>query len=230
MYVVSNKLAIVPSTKLQPKGFTLPRSYVAFLEEYGEGTYCGVLNIEKPDEQRMKDFTDMGFWIFDDRIPIKEKQLEECIVLVTSIDGDIFAIHPDKDQLLLFPRHSDEISLFDIDEDKFCKTLNILMSYLYSGSIPPAYFEPWNQKKSNFLRFKAGEFATIQALAKQYYKQFHPDFLWEDKYACEVFHKFFGGYVRFNYSYDEVAVFYDEEKKAQVKDTFAFLEQYVSGL
>jgi hypothetical protein len=221
MYIVSDKLAKVPM-EIKRLGDKLPKSYQDFLVEYGIGTYCGFLRV-KPDDQQLKEYTWEDFGGFNESIPIKKEQLEECITLMESIDGDIFAFHPKVNQLLLFPRHSVEISLCVMDEKDFFKTLNTAISYMFSGPILPAYFVPWNQRRHKFMRFKAGEFATIQELAKRYCELFPPDFLIEDEYACQAFRKQFGGCVTFAYSTHYITVVYDEDKSQQVEATLQFL-------
>ena len=65
MYVVSHRLKPVSAEELghfeQQYSVSLPASYRQWLEQYGEGTYSGWMNIQRPDQEVLKPLQSMIF-------------------------------------------------------------------------------------------------------------------------------------------------------------------------
>ncbi|MFK0523060.1 SMI1/KNR4 family protein [Paenibacillus illinoisensis] len=122
MYVVSHTLKPVSAEELgyfeQQYSVSLPASYRQWLEQYGEGTYSGWMNIQRPDQEVLKPFAEYDFWMHTEDTPVSLDQLKECISLGSSVDGDFLAIHPEIDGLLWLPRHDEQITLWEHTESE----------------------------------------------------------------------------------------------------------------
>ncbi|WKL02580.1 SMI1/KNR4 family protein [Paenibacillus amylolyticus] len=70
MYIVSRVLKPVPAEELdhfeQQHAISLPLSYRTWIEQYGEGTYTGWMNVQRPDPEVLKPFVEYDFWIHTD--------------------------------------------------------------------------------------------------------------------------------------------------------------------
>ncbi|ALA44310.1 MULTISPECIES: SMI1/KNR4 family protein [Paenibacillus] len=228
-------------------GITLPPPYVAFLTRYGPGTYCGLLIIEMPDPQLLQSYTDYELWTHDDNCPITARQLGECVVIGSSIDGDFLAIHPQVEGLMWLPRHSEIITTKTLDvQVPFTETLGHILQDEFGRMEPfPRYFEPVSQDKTaTFLLFspldtaeaynpanpsdQALNFApaSLQALAQRFKQHFNSNLWIENEHICMAFLQTLGGYVRFNYAYGrEVAIIYESKAIALRDEILSFLQK-----
>ncbi|WP_337033065.1 SMI1/KNR4 family protein [Paenibacillus illinoisensis] len=219
MYVVSHRLKPVSAEELghfeQQYSISLPASYRQWLEQYGEGTYSGWMNIQRPDQEVLKPFAEYDFWMHTEDTPVSQDQLKECISIGSSVDGDFLAIHPEIDGLLWLPRHDEQITLWEHTESEFGDMLDKIYGgyYRQAASSTLRYYEPWNELRNHtFYHLQDnGEGLSLQHLSKLCQSQFKWDAVMENEYTCKLFMASIGGYLRFNYAYGkEVALFYEE--------------------
>ncbi|WP_340013491.1 SMI1/KNR4 family protein [Paenibacillus sp. FSL K6-1318] len=224
MYIVSRALKPVPAEELdrfeQQHAISLPLSYRTWIEQYGEGTYTGWMNVQRPDPEVLKPFVEYDFWIHTDDSPISQHQLEQCISIGSSVDGDFLAVHPEVEGLLWLPRHDEHITLWTCSETEFGETLNRIYCGYYRQDKPisPLYYEPWNElRKHRFYHFTGTEQgSSMKELADKCKTEFKWDAVLENEYTCKLFMASMGGYVRFNYANGrEVALFYEEKNGAE---------------
>ena len=210
---------------------TLPKSYRAFLQTFGTGTYNGVICVNAPDDVVLKEFAEHEFWELEGA-PITQEQIGQCIALANSIDGDFLAIHADVDGLILLPRHSDKIEVFKISKGDFRVTLDAVCIRLYSDYKPTeCYFGSYLNVKHKFMRHYPED--GRPDIVRQFKASFKYDFLIEGEYACLVFLSRLGGYVRFNYGgfevgaiSMEVVVVYDDDGRDVFNDVMDFLRRH----
>lgn len=210
-----------------------PPAYLRFLQRFGEGTYRGWMNVQFPDAEVLKPFAEYGLWEHDEESPITEEQIGECIVIGTTVDGDFLAVHPRMAGLLWLPRHAERVEAISLqargpeDEAMYALVLDEIYRQVYGRSQEePVYYEPWTGTRSHhFLRLPQGQgLLTLPGLAGLCQKEFPPDLSIENAYACFLFYRQLGGYVRLNYAYQqEVAVFYEQD----AEQAFAVMEQWL---
>ncbi|WP_336764484.1 SMI1/KNR4 family protein [Paenibacillus sp. USHLN196] len=224
MYIVSRALKPVPAEELnqfeQQHAISLPSSYRTWIEQYGEGTYTGWMNVQRPDPEVLKPFVEYDFWIHTDETPISQHQLEQCITIGSSVDGDFLAVHPEIEGLLWLPRHDENITLWTCLETEFGETLDRIYCGYYRQDQPiaPSYYEPWNElRKHTFYHFTGTEQgSSMKELADRCKTEFKWDAVLENEYMCKLFMASMGGYLRFNYATGrEVALFYEEKNGAE---------------
>ncbi|MED4732090.1 hypothetical protein P9597_28980 [Aneurinibacillus migulanus] len=234
MYIVSDKRIQVPAIEIddiqKETGTQFPSSYKFFLTQYGEGTYCGWVNITRPDPEVLQPFVEYDLWLHDEECPITQAQIKQCVSIGTSIDGDFLAVHPQTEGILWFPRHAEKITLKPCREDLFTHTLDRIYreEYKQNNSVP-AFFEPWNDMRIHtFFLFSSREGSlSMPALARLCKERFQPDLVFENEYTCKIFLQALGGYVRFNYAYGvEIAVFYEKDRSKLYEDISLFLQQH----
>ena len=85
MYIVSRRLKPVFMQELQrveqDHAVRLPAAYQSWLQQYGEGTYSGWLNIQRPDPEVLIPFADYGLWEHTEETVISQSQLQEVSAL-----------------------------------------------------------------------------------------------------------------------------------------------------
>lgn len=198
-----------------------PPGYIAFLLQYGAGTYRGWFHIQKPDDEALKPFAEYGLWEHDEDSPITQSQIGECISIGTSTDGDFLAVHPETGRLLWLPRHAEAISGVELPSMEeadlpYIELLDGLYRQVY-GKAPEeaAYFEPWTETRDHlFLRLPPAEnHMAIEELAARCRQAYPPDFVAESTYSCRLFYRRLGGCIRFNYANrQEVALFFEQSE------------------
>lgn len=198
-----------------------PPGYLRFLQQYGEGTYRGWMNVQQPDPEVLQPFADYGLWEHDEDSPITEQQIAECIATGTTVDGDFLAVHPEISGLLWLPRHSEHIQVLPLqaweqeDEGVYTLVLDEIYQHVYGSNQEGAvYYEPWTGTGSHlFLRLPPGpDSPSLPELAGMCQTDAPPDLTIETPYACHLFYQHLGGYIRFNYAYgQEVAIFYEQD-------------------
>ncbi|WP_405152959.1 SMI1/KNR4 family protein [Paenibacillus sp. FSL K6-0108] len=219
MYIVTRALKPVPAKELnhfeEQHSISLPTSYRQWLEQYGEGTYTGWMNVQRPDQEVLKPFAEYDFWMHTEDTPVTQNQLQECISIGSSVDGDFLAIHPDVKGLLWLPRHDEHIVLWSCHEADFGETLDRIYCGYYHQDKPltPAYFEPWNELRNHtfyhLVNVEREDF--MKELADLCKTRFKWDAVMENEYTCKLFMVSMGGYLRFNYANGrEIALFYEE--------------------
>jgi len=233
MYLASQRLAPISSETLchieQERQIIFPDGYAHFLQQYGEGTYRGWMNIQAPDTEVLRPFADYDIWEHDDTSPITQEQIQQCVAIGTTIDGDFLAVHPQVEGILWLPRHSTYIELKTFKANSYTEILEQLYGEIYpndTGELP--YFEPWNglQKHAFFLFTSEHENDTLLSLAKSCQEAFKPDFLIDNSFTCKSFIGSLGGYIRFNYANGrEVAVCYETDATELFQDISNFLIQ-----
>lgn len=224
MYCTSAQMKRLSDSELislEQKGLPkFPQPYIDFMKTYGIGTYGGAICIHFPDFDILKDFAEYAFWEYKDA-PITKEQLQECVVIGNSIDGDYIAIHAEVKGYILLPRDSDIIELFPYAGEDFICTINKIGKFLYEEDLEN-YFEPVG---NNPVFFRAAD-RDPHDLAGQFKTIFRGDYLIENEYVCEVFLIDMGGYVRFNFSSGfEVAVFYSDYGLTYFEKVKKFLKE-----
>lgn len=196
-----------------------PPGYVQFLRRLGEGTYSGWMNVHLPDSEVLKPFADYELWEHDEDSPITAQQIGECVAIGTTVDGDFLAVHPETNQWLWLPRHSDHVMALKLQMRDQEEEYDIILDEIYRQVYGCAqevsrYYEPWSGSRSHlFLRLPPGKNGLLlPVLASMCSEDFPPDFSVETEYTCYLFYQGLGGYVRFNYANSqEVAVMYEQE-------------------
>ncbi|WP_338539954.1 SMI1/KNR4 family protein [Paenibacillus tundrae] len=229
MYIVSQAMKPVSAEELnhfeEQHNISLPSSYRRWLEQYGEGTYTGWMNIQRPDQDVLAPFVEYDFWIHTEETPISQRQLQECVSIGSSVDGDFLAVHPQVEGLLWLPRHDEHITLWACEGDG--AEISELLDRIYCGyyqqdkPLTPHYFEPWNELRHHtFYHLEDGEQGkSLLELAQCCKKEFKWDAVVENEHRCILFMASIGGYLRFNYAYGrEVAMFYEETGESEGRD------------
>lgn len=247
MYLVSNYVKTITGEQLrlleQEWNISLPSSYIQFLEQYGQGTYCGLLNVEYPDRERLQEFVEYELWEHDEQSPITREQLAECIVIATTIDGDFVALHPQVESLIWLPRHSEIIERRSCGEQSWIECMETWIEAAY-GSLDLAeterYFEPWNDRQQHLFLMLGTQEAMpneqtdeaegtvcgrgtnpLADIAHQCAEIMKPDLIINNPYSGLLFFRSLNGYVRFNYAYGrEVAVVYEQEERQEGNGSF----------
>lgn len=155
MYLVSKQNSLIETEQLQlweqEHDITLPTAYSEFLQQYGQGTYCGLLHVEQPDAQQLKGFAQYELWEHDERSPITAAQLEECIVIASTIDGDMIALHREVEDCIWLPRHATMIERLDWGTLSWQAFMDRELGKRYDPGYQQlrekAYFEPLNESK-----------------------------------------------------------------------------------
>jgi hypothetical protein len=261
MYIVSSHRHIGSAAELdaleQQYAVKLPQSYRQFLLEYGQGTYNDLFHVELPDPERLQEFAEYGLWEHEQHSPITASQLNECVVISSTVDGDMLALHREVTGGFWLPRHSEQIvavSWQDLPwEDWMKQQLQRLYGEAYDSALLESYFEPWNGRQQHeFLMLKAermldhdrlvdgiadtleGKQQHLRAVAAQLARQHEPDLNVQTLYTGKLFYRALEGYIRLNYAYgNEVALFYELSRAPNAGD--ALLEQlrqqlYASGI
>lgn len=194
MYIVTRALKPVPAKELnhfeEQHSISLPTSYRQWLEQYGEGTYTGWMNVQRPDQEVLKPFAEYDFWMHTEDTPVTQNQLQECISIGSSVDGDFLAIHPDVKGLLWLPRHDEHIVLWSCHEADFGETLDRIYCGYYHQDKPltPAYFEPWNELRNHtfyhLVNVEREDF--MKELADLCKTRFKWDAVMENEYTCKL--------------------------------------------
>lgn len=248
MYLVNEHVQPVERATLlrfqQDHHIQLPEAYCEFVQQYGVGTYCGVLNIEHPDAQQLQEFVEYQLWEHDEHSPITNEQLAECIVIGTTIDGDFLALHPQVSDLLWLPRHSTEIEVRQYDSQaSWIEMMDQWLTMSYGDSFQKMqqhrYYESWtpsqqhrsltfhpSEKGNNLLSISSSAEQLIQ-VADQINTQLPADLKIESPYSCLLFWRSIQGYARFNYAYGyEVALCYDDTEEEAKERLVELLLQY----
>ncbi|MFS0841062.1 hypothetical protein [Paenibacillus sp. 1P03SA] len=224
-----------------------PPGYLRFLRSFGEGTYSGWMNVQRPDPEVLKPFAEYGLWEHDADSPITERQIGECVAIGTTVDGDFLAVHPPTARLIWLPRHAEQVTAISLqtrqqeEEGTYASVLDEIYRQVY-GRVREraAYYEPWTGTGSHlFLRLPPGpdqlSLPDLSGLCRAAFPPdlsglcraaFPPDLSVETDYSCHLFYQTLGGYVRFNYANkQEVAVMYEQDASSQ--ETFAAIRQWL---
>jgi len=203
MYITSKNLNKRSKSELdafeKETGLILPISYRNFLETFGTGTYAGVFVIEFPDDVRLIDFANYDLWNHENA-PITQEEIGECTCLVSSVGGDFLAIHKNVNDLILIPRHSEEIKLFQIINGDFRATLNNVFKCIGYGEESDIfnYFATGRSSYSKFMRFYSNS-AGLLRLIELFKSTFPCNFIMETKFEYTLFLYSMGGCVCFNH-------------------------------
>ncbi|ETT77133.1 hypothetical protein C173_04816 [Paenibacillus sp. FSL R7-277] len=197
-----------------------PPAYIRFLQQYGEGTYRGWMNVQTPDTEVLRPFAEYGLWEHDQDSPITEQQIGECTAIGTTVDGDFLAVHPKVDGLLWLPRHAEQIQAIPLPaggqekDESYAMILDGIYRRMYGRSQEESvYYEPWTGTREHlFLRMPPGEGPlALTELADLCRAEAPPDLFIENPYVCYLFYRNLGGYIRLNLAGgQEVAVFYEQ--------------------
>ncbi|WP_238655618.1 hypothetical protein [Paenibacillus piscarius] len=236
MYIVSEPVGLSEHQRQQleaEKTALYPPAYLRFLQQYGEGTYRGWMNVQLPDPGVLRPFAEYGLWEHDADSPITEQQIGECTAIGTTVDGDFLAVHPGVDGLLWLPRHAEQIQVIPLpsggqeDEGGYTLILDGIYRQMYGRSQEESvYYEPWTGTRQHlFLRMPPGAGQMMLTELAELCRADHPpDLVIENPYICYLFYRELGGYIRLNLANgQEVAVFY-EQAAGQV---FARLKEWL---
>ncbi|NQX46512.1 hypothetical protein HQN87_14310 [Paenibacillus tritici] len=210
-----------------------PPGYVLFLQQFGEGTYRGWMNVQLPDPDVLQPFAEYELWEHDEDSPITEQQIGECIAIGTTVDGDFLAVHHGVDGLLWLPRHAERIQAIppEVWEQKeggtYISLLDEIYRQMYGRSQEESvYYEPWTGTRNHlFLRLPPGTGQlTLPGLAAMCRAEFPPNLCIENPYTCLLFYRQLGGYIRLNLAnQQEVAVFYEQS----AEPVFTLMQQWL---
>ncbi|RAT99180.1 hypothetical protein [Brevibacillus sp. Leaf182] len=210
-----------------------PPGYFRFLQQFGEGTYRGWMNVNLPDTEVLQPFAEYDLWEHDADSPITQQQIGQCVAIGTTVDGDFLAVHLQTAQLLWLPRHAERLKALSLqgqeqeDEEMYARVLDEIYRQVYGSDQEGAvYYEPWSETRSHlFLRLPpVQDGISLPELAGMCQEAFLPDLVLENEYLCKLFYQQLGGYVRFNYANrQEVAVMYEED----AEQTFAVMKQWL---
>ncbi|WP_322906738.1 SMI1/KNR4 family protein [Paenibacillus campi] len=251
MYIVSSHRHICSAAELdgieQQYQVKLPEGYGQFLQQYGQGTYCDWFHVNMPDAERLQQFAEYGLWEHEQDSPITATQLRDCVVIASTVDGDMLALHSDVKGGLWLPRHSEQIMAVSWQELSWQAFMNGELQRLYTGAPTSlerqCYFEPWNGRQQHEFVMLQPQYAAVHVAAgseltlehKQAYlrnvaaqiaEHYVPALRLENPYWGKLFYRELEGYVRFNYAYgNEVALFYEPvsehgDGQAQAGKTF----------
>lgn len=223
MYIVSEPVGLSEHHRQQLKAENAdlyPPAYTRFLQQYGQGTYRGWMNVQVPDPEVLRPFAEYELWEHDEDSPLTEQQIGECTAIGTTVDGDFLAVHPGVDGLLWLPRHAERIQVIPLpageqeEEGSYALILDDIYRQVYGRSQEEsAYYEPWTASRQHlFLRMPpgAGQLALTE-LADLCRAEAPPDLFIENLYVCYLFYRELGGYIRLNLANgQEVAVFYEQ--------------------
>ncbi|WP_341346247.1 hypothetical protein [Paenibacillus sp. FSL H3-0469] len=223
MYIVSEpkRLSEHHRQQLEAENTVLyPPAYLQFLQQYGEGTYRGWMNVQLPDPEVLRPFAEYGLWEHDEDSPITEQQIGECTAIGSTVDGDFLAVHPRVNGLLWLPRYAEQIQAIPlpaVEEEEavgYALILDGIYRRMYGRSQEESvYYEPWTGTREHFfLRMPpgAGRLALTE-LADLYRADHPPDLFIANPYVCYLFYRELGGYIRLNLAGgQEVAVFYEQ--------------------
>ncbi|MEC0090834.1 hypothetical protein [Paenibacillus macquariensis] len=236
MYIVSRPKPLSDDRNqalVEEDATSFPPGYLRFLRRFGAGTYRGWMNICLPDTEVLKPFAEYDLWEHDADSPIMQQQISQCVAIGTTVDGDFLAVHPQTAQLLWLPRHAERLKVLSLqareqeDEGMYAMVLDEIYRQVYGSSQEGAvYYEPWSGSQSHlFLRLPPGQDQlSLPELAGMCRAAFPPDLSVENIYACHLFYRQLGGYVRFNYANkQEVAVMYEQD----AQQSFAVMEQWL---
>ncbi|WP_322923796.1 SMI1/KNR4 family protein [Paenibacillus campi] len=158
MYIVSSYRHICSAAELdgieQQYQVKLPEGYRQFLQQYGQGTYCDWFHVNMPDAERLQQFAEYGLWEHEQDSPITATQLRDCVVIASTVDGDMLALHSDVKGGLWLPRHSEQImAVSSWQELSWQAFMNGELQRLYKGAPTSlerqCYFEPWNGRQQH---------------------------------------------------------------------------------
>ncbi|MEK4046023.1 hypothetical protein NSU18_20525 [Paenibacillus sp. FSL H8-0048] len=236
MYIVSEpkRLSEHHRQQLEAENTVLyPPAYLQFLQQYGEGTYRGWMNVQAPDPEVLRPFAGYGLWEHDQDSPITEQQIGECTAIGTTVDGDFLAVHPGVNGLLWLPRHAEQIQAIPLpagEEEEavgYALILDGIYRRMYGRSQEESvYYEPWTGTREHiFLRMPPGAGQlTLTELADLYRADHPPDLFIANPYVCYLFYRELGGYIRLNLAGgQEVAIFYEQTAGQVFAKTKAWL-------
>lgn len=178
-----------------------PPAYTRFLQQYGEGTYRGWMNVQAPDPEVLRPFAEYGLWEHDEDSPITEQQIGECTAIGTTVDGDFLAVHPRVNGLLWLPRHAERIQAIPLpagEEEEavgYALILDGIYRMMYGRSQEESvYYEPWTGTREHFfLRMPPGAGPlALKELADLYRADHPPDLFIENPYVCYLFYRELG--------------------------------------
>ncbi|MFD1886652.1 SMI1/KNR4 family protein [Paenibacillus wenxiniae] len=220
----------------QQHAVKLPLAYRQFLLEYGQGTYNDLFHVEMPDPERLQEFAEYGLWEHGHNSPITASQLTECVVIASTVDGDMLALHREVTGGFWLPRHSEQIVAVAwqdlVWEDFMKQQLKRLYGEMYPSALHESYFEPWNGRQQHeflmlhaedvldqdwavngFINTLEGKQSYLRAVAAQLANQYEPDLNMQTVHTGKLFYRALEGYIRFNYAYgNEVALFYESSQ------------------
>lgn len=236
MYIVSQPkpLSDGQNQALQKENVTVyPPGYFGFLQQFGEGTYRGWMNVLFPDAEVLQPFAEYGLWEHDEDSPITEQEIGECVVIGTTVDGDFLAVHAGTAGLLWLPRHAEHIKEITLevreqeDEAMYVLVLDEIYRQVYGIDLGESvYYDPWTGTRSHlFMRLPQGQDRLkLPELAELCQNEFPPDLSIENAHTCYLFYRKLGGYIRLNYAnQQEVAVFYEQD----AGQAFAVMERWL---
>lgn len=228
MYIVANPARIqgerYGETADAGAQVELPAGYRRFLKQYGPGTYRDWLYVQLPDPEVLKPFVEYEFWEHDEESPITLEQLTECVVTMSTIDGDFIAVHPAVDGLIWLPRHSEQLRVWTVEAgETWTETMDRIMRESNVQDVSGvATFDPESESRQFvFMLLPDGGTEALRQLASECSRQLGGfDLVKEKEHSCYQYVKRMGGWIRYNYAYGkEVAVCYEAEQE-QVAETF----------
>lgn len=197
----------------------LPKDYIEFLTNFGEGEYSHEINIHFPDEnvipETFKDDTD--FWEYDKNFT--EKDLLNAIAIATSFDGDIICVSLEKkNKVFILPRHADKISSYNT----FHETINKL-----TEGYEDKFFMPFfDREYIQISLIKERKLNDIYPIHETFLHEFKFDFCFKQKAQPEYLIKEFGFRIRFDLIYkNNISISYQKQFKSKINHIITRIEE-----
>jgi hypothetical protein len=178
--LISSRIQAVPVAEVealeQHLGFALPDGYRDFITRFGEGDYCDLFRIYPPVRIREEyasyrdawegwyyEYEGVNHWFFEGSEHIlSEAQLQACIIIGDSFDGDEIVYYPPQpDKLFVLPRHDQRIYTLKADFSDL---------HIWIGEKPRLkLFTPWHNRAH--LDFRSNIFSLDQATCLAKFRQ-----------------------------------------------------------
>ncbi|OUS27651.1 hypothetical protein A9Q99_14530 [Gammaproteobacteria bacterium 45_16_T64] len=143
IYFVDDRLLVIEEREVlaaeERLNISLPQGYKRFLKVFGEGTYCGVIDIPSPAE--MQRVSKEYRWKRGLKV-LGEEEISNSIEIASTVDCDSIIYCPGSERgVYVLPRHDDTIYWIDSNFDDPCVWHSD--SGLVREMEPLKYFEPF---------------------------------------------------------------------------------------
>jgi len=195
----------------------LPADYIAFLQNFGAGTYCDEVVIDYPD-------TDHIFLTFGDRSDLREfdefysaTDLIKSIQIGWSVNGDIICVTAQrKGKVFILPRQASSIKSFT----SFFDAIKFLLP-----DADPEYFDPtYDSAYEQINLITESGLIDILPIRQAFLEKFKFDFVVNEATQPKYIIKAFGGWIMFDLIYkNSITLKFQNQYKANMLPLLHFL-------